>query len=258
MSERAASPRVALVTGASSGIGAQLARELAARGTTVGLVARRADRLAQVLENCRASSPDSRMWPADLAEPDAAARVVGAATESFGKVDVLVNNAAIPGVRHVTRLDAAEIERVMQVNFHAAVRLTLALLPQMLGLRTGTIVNVSSLGGRLGILRESAYCASKFALCGWSESLALDLWETGVTVKLIVPGPVDTEIWDHPDAEPASYDGPKVPAAQVATGIADAIDSDRFEHYLPDMKSIAEYKTTAIDDYLSRAAQALH
>ena len=113
-----------------------------------------------------------------------------------------------------------------------------------------------SLGGRLGIHGEGAYCASKFALCGWSESIALDLRDTGVAVRLIVPGPVDTEIWDRPGAEPASYDGPKVPARDVAAGIADAVDSDHFEHYLPDMSAIVEYKTANIDDFLRRSAEA--
>jgi short-subunit dehydrogenase len=163
----------------------------------------------------------------------------------------------MPGVRDVSRLQASEVEEVMQVNFHAPVRLTLALLPQMLARESGTIVNVSSLGGRLGIPRESAYCASKFALCGWSESLALDLWHTPVKVKLILPGAVDTEIWDRPGAEPSSYDGPKVPPGEIAEGIADAVDSDSFEHYLPDMSEVVRYKTAAIDDYFARSIEIL-
>jgi len=243
------SDRVALITGASSGIGAALARHLAREGTTVGLVARREDRLAEVLADCQRDAPDSRMWVADLGVPEAAARVADAAWSDFGAIDVLVNNAAIPGVRHVQRLDPDEVERVMQVNFHAPVRLTLAVLPRLIERGTGTIVNVSSLGGRLGILREAAYCASKFALCGWSESLALDLWTTGVKVKLVIPGAVDTEIWDLPGNEPSAYDGPKVPLAEIAAGIAAAIDGELFEHYLPDMKAVAEFKTTNIEEY---------
>ena len=77
--------------------------------------------------------------------------------------------------------------------------ITLALLPRMLERRSGTIVNVSSIGGRLGIAPEAAYCASKFALAGWSESLAADLVGTGVAVRLVLPGAIDTEIWDQPD-----------------------------------------------------------
>lgn len=249
--------RRVLITGASSGIGAALAVELARRGDTVGIVARRVDRLAEVLEACRAHAPGSEMWPGDVGEPDAAEMVVGAALDAFGRIDVLVNNAAIPGVRHATRLDAATVARVMDVNFHAPVRFTLAALPHMLERSSGTIVNVSSLGGRLGILRESAYCASKFALCGWTESLQLDLWDTAVRVKLIIPGAVDTEIWEHPDAEPASYDGPKAPADEVAGAIADAIDDDGFEYYIPDMKAIAVFKTQHIDQYLTSSYEAL-
>ena len=249
--------RVALITGASAGIGAALARVLAARGVTVGLVARRADRLAQVLDDCRRGAPDSAMWVEDLADPAATGRLADAALETFGRVDVLVNNAAIPGVRAVTRLHPSEVEEVMQVNFHAPVRLTLALLPQMIERGVGTIVNVSSLGGRLGIPRESAYCASKFALCGWSESIALDLWHTPVKVRLILPGAVDTEIWDRPGAEPSAYDGPKVPAEEVAVGIADAIDSDEFEHYLPDMSGVVRFKTASIGAYMAGSIELL-
>lgn len=245
-----------LITGASSGIGAELARELARRGSTVGLVARREDRLAAVLSECRRDAPESEMWVEDLEDPAAARRVADAAVAAFGHVDVLVNNAAIPGVRAVSRLDAEEVERVMQVNFHAPVRLTLALLPHMLERGIGTVVNVSSLGGRLGILHEAAYCASKFALCGWSESLVLDLWNTPLQVKLVIPGAVDTEIWDR-GAEPSTYDGPKVPAIEVAVGIADAISAEAFEHYLPDMSAIAAFKTSNIDEYLARSMEVL-
>jgi short-subunit dehydrogenase len=146
---------------------------------------------------------------------------------------------------------------VMAVNFHAPVRLTLALLPGMLQRGAGTVVNVSSLGGRLSIPREAAYCASKFALCGWSEALSLDLAGTGVTVRLILPGAVDTEIWDRPGAEPSMYDGPKVPAEEVARGIAAAIDSENFEHYLPDLHPVVRYKTGHIDDYFTATLAAL-
>ena len=131
----------------------------------------------------------------------------------LGGIDVLVNNAAMPKRRRRRReLDPAEVEDVMRVNFFAPMRLTLALLPRMLARGSGMIVNVSSVGGRLGIIHETAYCASKFALCGWSEAMAVDLHGTGVSVKLIEPGPVDTEIWDQPGSEEPLYQGPKVPA----------------------------------------------
>jgi short-subunit dehydrogenase len=244
-----------LVTGASSGIGAALASMLAERGATVGIVARRRDRLEEVLERCRAHAPDSRMWTADLDDPEGAERLALEAWDTFGYLDVLVNNAAIPKRRRAQDLTVDEVAQVMRVNFESPARMTMALLPRMLERDRGVIVNVSSLGGRLGIIHEAAYCASKFALCGWSESLALDLWSTGVDVRLVIPGPIDTEIWDLPDNEAPLYDGPKEPPELVAEGIVAAIEGDAFEHYLPDMKGIAEFKTSDIDTFLEGAAQ---
>ena len=132
--------------------------------------------------------------------------------------------------------------------------MTLALLPQMRARGSGMIVNVSSVGGRLGIIHETAYCASKFALCGWSEALAVDLHGTGISVKLIEPGPVDTEIWDQPDNETPLYQGPKVAAGVVAEGIIAALGSDRFEHYVPDMKNIVDVKNADIDTFIAGVA----
>jgi short-subunit dehydrogenase len=107
---------------------------------------------------------------------------------------------------------------------------------------------VSSVGGRLGIVHESAYCADKFTLSGWSESMAVVLRGTGVTVKLIQPEPVDTDIWDQPgDADDPLYDGPKVSPVQVADGVIAALDSDTFEHYIPDMKAVVDLKNADID-----------
>jgi short-subunit dehydrogenase len=172
---------------------------------------------------------------ADLGERDAAARVIDAAWGEWGAVDVLVNNAAIPGVRPVTRVTPEEVERVMDVNFHAPVRLALAVLPRMLERGSGTIVNVSSLGGRVGIVREGAYCAAKFALCGWSEVMAIDLAGTGVEVKLVLPGPIETEIWEtKPGNVPALYQGPFVSAEDCAADIVRAIEQDGFEFYAPE------------------------
>ncbi|HMK62624.1 MAG TPA: SDR family NAD(P)-dependent oxidoreductase, partial [Acidimicrobiales bacterium] len=187
-----------LVTGASSGIGAALARRLAEGGATVGLVARRRERLAEVLADVHKHAPDSRMWVADLADLQAAEEVALAAWDAFGSLDCLVNNAGVPMRRHTTKLDSDTLQWVMAVNFFAPARMTMALLPRMLARGSGMIVNVSSLAGRLGNANESAYSASKFALCGWSEAIAVDLWDTPIEVRLVNPGPIDTEIWDLP------------------------------------------------------------
>jgi short-subunit dehydrogenase len=242
--------RTVLVTGASSGIGEALARELATRGDTVALVARRQDRLDAVLADCRASSPRSERWAADLSVPAAAADLVLSIWDHFEGIDVVVNNAGAPMRRHATQLTMEEVERTMTTNYFSPVAITLAVLPRMLARRSGTIVNVSSLGGRLGIATEAAYSGSKFALAGWSEALAMDLDGSGVRVKLVLPGAIDTEIWDQPGNDAPLYDGPKEHPSGIARGIADAIDSETFEHYLPDMKAVVEMKTSDVDGFM--------
>jgi short-subunit dehydrogenase len=242
---------IALVTGASSGIGAATARLLADQGTTVALVARRADRLEQVADDCRVGAPRSCAWAADLSDPAEAAALSLRIWDELGPLDVIINNAGIPMRRPADRLTMAEVERVMTVNYFSPVAITLALLPGLLARGSGTIVNVSSLGGRLGIATEAAYSASKFALAGWSEGLAADLVGTGVSVRLVLPGAIDTEIWDQPDNDPPIYAGPLVPAEEVAAGIVDAIDSDLFEHYLPDMRAVVEMKTKDFDGFVA-------
>jgi len=242
--------KTVLITGASSGIGAALARVLAGRGDTVALVARRPDRLDEVLADCKVTSPESRRWATDLSDPSTAAAVATEIWDHYEGIDVVVNNAGAPMRRHASQLTMAEVERTMRLNYFSPVAITLALLPAMLARGSGTIVNVSSLGGRLGISTEAAYSGSKFALAGWSEALALDLDRSGVNVKLVLPGAIDTEIWDQPDNDAPIYDGPKEPASGIAEGIAEAIDSDVFEHYLPDMRAIIEMKTSDFDTFM--------
>src|SRR4051812_6584889 len=150
-----------LVTGASSGIGAALAEAFARAGATVGICARREDRLAEVLERCRDASPESRMWVTDLTDPAVVDRLAVDAVAELGGVDVLVNNAGIPRRRHVTKLDPSVVEDTMLINYLSPVRLTLALLPHMLERGDGHIVNVSSVAATLSSPGESAYDASK-------------------------------------------------------------------------------------------------
>jgi short-subunit dehydrogenase len=255
---------IVLVTGASSGIGEALAPQLAAKGATVGIVARRADRLAAVLDNCRAHSPDSAMWAADLSDLDAASRVARDAEARFGRVDVLVNNAAIGKRKLVQTLTEADVDTTMRTNFTSPVRMAMALLPGMLARGSGLVVNVSSMGGRLGIPHEAAYCASKFALAGWSESARLDLEGTGVKVKLVLPGSIATEIWEvQPGELPGIYDGPFVSAADCAADIVAAIeDPDGFEYYTPQLApggwrqlDLVVGKTSDCDEFLAGMAR---
>ncbi len=244
-----------LVTGASSGIGAALAIALGARGCRVAILGRRADRLAEVQRTALAvGAAECLSMVCDLADSDAGVAAVQETIERFGHLDVLVNNAAIPKRVPVTELTTDELTETMLVNFTTPTLMTLAALTPMLARKRGVIVNVSSIGGRLGILQEAAYSASKFAVCGFSESLHADLWNTEISVRLILPGPVDTEIWDQPGNRPSHYDGRLEPPSMVADGIVAAIESDRFEHYLPDLKAIVEFKTSNIDLFLEGVA----
>ena len=235
-----------VVTGASSGIGAALAPMLTERGANVAVVARREDRLRAMVDRGEAA----RYYACDLADPAEAEEMILRAWDEMGGVDILVNNAAIPKRRSVVDLTSEEIDETMRVNFTSPVRMSQALLPKWLERDHGMVVNVSSFGGRAGILHEAAYCASKFALCGWSESMAMDLWRTGVKVRLIIPGAIDTEIWDLPDNDEPFFNGEKEPPETVAAGIIDCIEGDVFELYVPDMKSIAEFKMSNIDVFL--------
>lgn len=243
--------RIALITGASSGIGAALARELAQRGMTVGIIARRHDRLVEVLDDCRVHAPASQMWTADLSDPDAAAELALTAWDAFGHIDVLVNNAGVPMRKTIPNISAQDVERVMRINFLSSTAMTLALIPRMLARASGTIVNVASIAGRFGVTTEAAYSASKFAMCGWSEGIAADMAGTGVNVRLILPGTIDTELWDQPDNDPPLYQGDLVPAEETAVGIADSIDDEHFEHFLPDMKAVVESKVADIDKFMA-------
>jgi short-subunit dehydrogenase len=253
-----------LLTGASSGIGAALAPQLAAKGATVGIVARRAERLEAVVAECRAHTPASRYWAADLGDVDRAITVALEAWDAFDGLDALVNNAAIGKRKLVQELTPADVDVTMQTNFFSPVRMGMALLPRMLERDRGLIVNVSSMGGRLGILHEAAYCAAKFALCGWSETMRMDLDRSGVKVKLVLPGPIETEIWDvRPGELPGMYEGPFVTAADCAADIVAAMEDDEgFEYYTPEevpggwrQKDLVVGKTQDCDAFLTGMAQ---
>jgi len=248
-----------LVTGASSGIGASLAPQLAERGATVGVVARRADRLEQVLEQCRAHAPESRMWAADLGDVDRAEAVALEAWDAFGHLDCLVNNAAIAKRKHTLDLTVEDVNHTMEVNFFSPIRMAMALFPRMQARGSGLVVNVSSMGGRLGIVHEAAYCAAKFAMCGWSETARIDLAGSGIDIKLVLPGPIDTEIWEPVPGElPGLYEGPFVSAADCAADIVTAIESDGFEFYVPEaveggfgaQKDLVVGKTQDVDAFM--------
>jgi len=245
-----------LVTGASSGIGAGLAEEFARRGAVVGICARRRERLDEVLDRCREHSPASRRWVCDLSDPAAVDGLAAIALEELGGVDILVNNAGIPKRRHVSRLDPATVESVMSINYFSPVRLTLALLPQMIERDRGRIINISSVAATLSSPGESAYDASKAAVTAFSESMAVDLWQTGIKVLVVYPGLVDTELFSLPDNDPVLAAVDPVPVSELVEGVFDALDRGAVQVYVPGyFAELASGKAGDVERFLSGTAK---
>ncbi|MBV9943821.1 MAG: SDR family NAD(P)-dependent oxidoreductase [Solirubrobacterales bacterium] len=194
-------PFVALVTGASSGIGEATARRLAREpGVRLVLVARRRDHL----ENLARSLGGATVVPVDLTAPAAPATVLEAVGRAHGELHLLVNNAGARWAGTFAETGWENVERHMKINFEAPVRLTEALLPLLRATAAKkahpvAIVNVSSTSGRVARRGAGGYSASKFALAGWSDSLAAEERENGVHVGLVLPGFVATE--GFPQAE---------------------------------------------------------
>jgi NAD(P)-dependent dehydrogenase (short-subunit alcohol dehydrogenase family) len=190
---------VAVVTGASSGIGRSLALELATRGATVVGLARRKDLLDELQLELGRSTPESQAVVCDVGDPDAFRDVLGAAEDRHGRIDHLVNNAGIDIMLPVTGLEAgapppdlATVRTVFDVNFFSVVTGTLAVLPGMLERRRGVIVNVSSDSARAPEPKQGGYAASKAAISAFSESIAHEVTPAGVHVHVLYPGWVPT------------------------------------------------------------------
>lgn len=249
----------ALVTGASSGIGAALAVLLAQEGATVGICARRADRLAEVLEHCREYAPESRMWAFDVGDLDAIPAFAAQVEAELGDVDLLINNAGIPKRRKIRELSEADVEEVMRVNFLAPIALVRALLPGMLERDRGRIVNLSSMGAHSISARVGAYAASKAALELYTEALHFDVLGTGVDAQLFIPGTTRTEFSlprggnDAPFAPPSGMEPADVAAAIVAQLRSGAFEAFGCEEYA----SIAAAKRRDTNAFLAAAAATM-
>ncbi len=186
----------ALVTGASSGIGRALALRLARDGARVALVARRAAELEALAAEIRGKGGEAIPIPGDVSDRSAAERIAARALRELGRVDILFNNAGYGGHRPFLEWDLDDLERMMRVNYLGSVYLTKRLLPQMVERRTGWVVFVASVAGRIGTPEESAYAATKFAVVGLAEALSIEVEDAGVHVLTVCPGVVRTPFFD--------------------------------------------------------------
>jgi len=184
--------RAALVTGATSGIGAACARQLAARGARVLLTGRSRDRGAEVVESIRADGGDADFAAGDLRDASFCDRVVEDALARFGRIDVLVNNAGIYVAASALETTDAQWEATLDTNLGAVFRLSRAALRPMLAQGRGVIVNVASDWGLVGGERAAAYCASKGGLVLLTRAMALDHARDGIRINAVCPTDTDT------------------------------------------------------------------
>jgi short-subunit dehydrogenase len=223
-----------LVTGASGGIGAALAEGFAKRGATVGICARRADRLEEVLERCRVHAPESRAWTVDLADLEGLEAFARKASGELGGIDVLVNNAGIPKRKRVFDLTPEIVESTMLINYFSPVRLTFALLDEIVE-RGGRLMYVSSVAARLSPPAEAAYSATKAAISAWAECLQVDLRDTPVKIHVLYPGVIDTELFHLPENDPLGTTGVEMlPVDAIVEPVMTMIEQDQLEVSVPD------------------------
>ena len=226
--------RVVLITGASSGIGRCLAVDLAERGAVVVGCGRSLDRLQALSRELEHRSPSSTVIKCDVAQLDQVRAMVTNVLSEFGKIDILINNAGVGMRKPFVETSISTIEEIMRINYLGTVYCTYEVLPSMIARRSGHIVNISSVAGKIGTLNVAGYCASKFAINGLSESLYHELAPLGINVSVICPGPVRTDFnkpfADMPPKSPASL---VISPEFVSAAVIRAIERNRFEVVLP-------------------------
>ena len=219
--------RVALITGASRGIGAATARELARRGYALALASRTVGPLEALAGELSTAGYPALPIPTDVSRPDELRRLARLAREHFGHIDVLVNNAGIGGSALVASSTDENVDSQIATNLLAPIVLTRLLLPDMLVRRHGALVFVGSVAGQIAVPGSVFYSTTKFGLRGFALGLRREVARRGVGVSLVSPGFVDTAM-----AEEMCYI-PKARPETVARVIADVIERPRREVFVP-------------------------
>jgi short-subunit dehydrogenase len=186
--------KVCWITGASSGIGEGIAKELAKEGAKIVLSARKVDELERVKKELNLSDNQVLVLPMDMLDSSKFPEKIAEVVQKFGQIDVLFHNAGI-SQRGLMRDTPAYVDRqVMELNFMSVIELTKAVLPQMFKQNSGYFVVTSSIAGKVGTPMRSAYCASKHALQGYFDALRAELWPQNIGVSIICPGYIKTNI----------------------------------------------------------------
>ncbi|HET9200842.1 MAG TPA: SDR family oxidoreductase [Dehalococcoidia bacterium] len=211
---------IVVVTGASSGIGRATATEFAKAGASVVVAGRRKERLDELVGEITSTGGEALGVPADVSDQEQVEALIDQARGHFGRVDTLINNAGIGIAAPFAEQSIDDFQRVMDTNFWGAVYACRAVLPVMRSQDSGgLIVNVSSILGKRGVPYETAYCASKFALAGFSEALRTEVMSELIDVTTVFPGLVETEIFDSANNQTGLEMPdivPKMPAQELA------------------------------------------
>ena len=234
---------VALISGASSGIGAELARQAVTQGAKVGLLARTTKDLEQLQAELGDRAVVAAADVTSSADVEAAVKHVEAA---LGPIDIVVNNAGIGHYGTFLDTDVEDFERMVQTNYLGAVRLLKAALPGMVERRRGHVVSVGSISGRIGSPFEPAYSASKFALTGLTEALSVELAPFGIKVSLVNPGPVQTPFFANRGHHYERTRPKQVTPGKVASTIIKAVEGNRAEVYVSPMLRQAVVSKTLV------------
>ena len=219
-----------LITGASSGIGKETAIEFAKLGANIILVARRKDKLEEIASELKKFHVSTLVCQCDVSKKDQVKQMSQTVLEKFDSVDILINNAGFAIYGSVSDLSISDIESQMETNYFGMVYCIKNFLPSMLKKKSGHIVNIASVAASFGLPGIASYCASKFAMLGFSEGLKHELKGSGIGITVVSPIMVRTNFFDHssfekiPKYSPTSLD-PKT----VAKAILKAANSSRLE-----------------------------
>jgi short-subunit dehydrogenase len=226
--------RVVLITGASSGIGRRLAVDLANDGATVIGCGRAAERLQRTEEEMRRANPSCAMIACDVGDRRQVGEMTAKVVADFGRIDILINNAGIGMRKPFVETSVEMVEAIMRTNYFGMVYCTHAVLPSMLARGKGHIVNISSVAGKMGTPRMTGYCASKFAVNGFSESLYHELEPLGICVSVVCPGSVKTDFnKSFADSPPQSPSLLGITPKAVSRAVITAIEQRTFEVVIP-------------------------
>lgn len=226
--------KVVVITGTSSGIGEASAIEFAKRKCTVVLVSRRKDKLDDVEKKLVRYNSETLVCQCDVSKKNEVEQMSKIVLDKFGHIDILVNNAGFAIYGSVKDLKIEEIESQMATNYFGMVYCTKAFLPKMLEQKSGHIVNVASVAASFGLPGIASYCASKFAMLGFSEGLYHELKGTGVGVTVVSPIMVKTNFFDNPSFKSMpKYSPTSLSPKTVAKAVVRASSSPRLEIIVP-------------------------